>query len=473
MATDTQRDEFLVKLEIARSAMRERLSELRASIQQREKILTAELDRLEKDHVDKQKEYSSKKSSLNSIRNNIEEQFKLGAFEDLKSSILRDADRKIQALDREYPTHHVTLVWEGGVNEKIRDLGRIIVTVGKSENPDNSDTSYPAMKRIKTEINTTLLVSSPVSLTSEYQSRVHPTYTLGQSQLQCRFPQGVIYYPEDNSVFIVEDMSSCVYKFSIDSRVVQCIKFPLCSSVEVPDNKDMMRNPAYQIGVCIKNDPGNERVFISRRTRRDTQRDVIAAYALLEDVVEPEPCENTGCQHMYYIGKHGTAEGELNRPAGIAFDNPRLYVCDCKNNRVNVYIGFCNTSTITHRNMSYPLDVKIYCKAVFVLNSKPPYVLEFDATGILRSVFLCNYILCDFIPCFFCIDHAGRFLITDRKQPYVYVVKRGISMEQALETRLELEHGEDRLAEPRGVCLDREGRVIVVCNYKNAMLQIF
>ena len=472
MATDTQRDKFLVELEIARTALRERLSELRASVLQRENILTAELDRLEREHLDKQKEYSLKKSSLNSIRNNIEEQFKFGAFEDLKSSILQDTDKKIQALDREYPTRHVTLVWERGVIEKTRDLGRVIFTVGGSENPANSDTSYPAVKRVKTEMNTTPLVSPAVSLT-EYQLRVHPTYTLGQSRLQCKYPQGVVYFPRDNSVLVVEDMSSCVYKFSIESRAVECIKFPKCSSVEIADNKDMMRNPAYQIGVCIKNEPGSERVFISRRTRHGTPRDVIAAYALLGVGVKSELCDSAGCQHMYYIGKHGTAEGELNRPAGIAFDDPYLYVCDCKNNRVNVYTGFCNTRTISHRNMFYPLDVKLHCKAIFVLNSKPPFVLEFDSTGILRSVFLCNFILCDFIPCFFAIDYAGRFLITDRKQPYVYVVKRGISMEQALETRLELEHGEDRLVEPRGVCLDREGRVIVVCNYKDAMLQIF
>ena len=472
MAMDTQRDKFLIELETARTSLRERLSELRATIRQRENILTAELDRIEREYVDRQKEYSSKKSLLNTIRSNIEEQFKLGAFEDLKSSILLDTDKKIHTLDVEYPTHHVTLVWERGVSEKIRNLGRVIVTVVKAEVTDH-DTSYPAMKRIKTEIGTTPLVSPLVSITSEYQSRVHPAYTLGQPQLQCRYPQGVVYYPRDNSVFIVEDMSSCVYKFSIDSRRVQCIKFPQCSSVEVPDKKDMMRNPAFQIGVCIKNEPGSERVLISRRTRHDTQCDVIAAYALLGDSVKSELCDGTDCQHMYYIGKHGTAEGELIRPAGIAFDDPHLYVCDCKNSRVNVYTGFCITRTITHRNMSYPLDVKVYCEAVFVLNSKPPFVLEFDSTGILLSIFLCNSILCDFIPCFFCIDYAGRFLITDRKQPYVYVVKRGASMEQALEVRLELEHGEDRLVEPRGVCLDGEGRVIVVCNYKEAMLQIF
>ena len=176
-------------------------------------------------------------------------------------------------------------------------------------------------------------------------------------------------------------------------------------------------------------------MFISRRTRHGTPRDVIAAYALLGVGVKSELCDSAGCQHMYYIGKHGTAEGELNRPAGIAFDDPYLYVCDCKNNRVNVYTGFCNTRTISHRNMFYPLDVKLHCKAIFVLNSKPPFVLEFDSTGILRSVFLCNFILCDFIPCFFCyrlcrslLDHRQEAaLCLCGKERYIHGTSSGNS----------------------------------------------
>ena len=46
-------------------------------------------------------------------------------------------------------------------------------------------------------------------------------------------------------------------------------------------------------------------------------------------------------------------------------------------------------------------------------------------------------------------------------------------MRAAVEARLELNHGEDPLVEPRGVCLDGEGRVLVLCSYKEAMLQIF
>eukprot|EP00800_Vazella_pourtalesii_P016785 TRINITY_DN492_c0_g1_i7.p1 TRINITY_DN492_c0_g1~~TRINITY_DN492_c0_g1_i7.p1 ORF type:complete len:172 (-),score=35.13 TRINITY_DN492_c0_g1_i7:65-541(-) len=158
----------------------------------------------------------------------------------------------------------------------------------------------------------------------------------------------------------------------------------------------------------------------------------------------------------------------------MAFSESYLYVCDSNNNRINVYSNYYIIRTITHTFLYLPLDVKIHEKSIFVLNSKSPYVLEFDLTGILHNAFISDYGWdTNFMPSFFCIDSTGRFLITDKREPYIYVFKKFWSAKQALETRLELEHGEDRLVEPRGVCLDREGRVIVVCNYKDAMLQIF
>ena len=164
----------------------------------------------------------------------------------------------------------------------------------------------------------------------------------------------------------------------------------------------------------------------------------------------------------------------MNTPTGIAFSESNLYVCDSNNNRINVYSNNLILRTITHTFLYLPLDVKIHEKSIFVLNSKSPYVLEFDLTGYFLNKFLLdNGWESNFIPSFFCIDSTGRFLVTDKREPYIYVFNKLVYAKQALETRLELEHGEDRLVEPRGVCLDREGRVIVVCNYKDAMLQIF
>ena len=215
----------------------------------------------------------------------------------------------------------------------------------------------------------------------------------------------------------------------------------------------------------------NNYLYISAKCRTIVTQDFIVSFDIL---IHHQGKRLTNRQHVKVLGKHGSVEGEMNTPTGIAFSESNLYVCDSNNNRINVYSKNLILRTITHTFLYLPLDVKIHEKSIFVLNSKSPYVLEFDLTGYFLNKFLLdNGWESNFIPSFFCIDSTGRFLITDKREPYIYVFNKLVYAKQALETRLELEHGEDRLVEPRGVCLDREGRVVVVCNYKDAMLQIF
>ena len=474
-------DKFMLELETARAALSERVSELRTSIQLREEELSSELDRLEREHRERQSDYKDRRASISCIRSGIEEQFKRGEFEDLKKSILLDTDRRIKDLEREYPPYSLTVVWDRGLNDKIKTIGKFIVTVGM---PVSEENNIPPLKRIKTELDTASELNASISAFSplpsfvvkpiDYTSRTNPILTLGHPNLKCERPQGIVYYSKLNSVFITEDQSSCLYKLCLDTNSVKAIQFPQCNVADASDPNNILRVASYQYAVCIKSDTsGSDRVFISKRTRDETPCDFVASYALFQDDYAPKLCPSSSCQHMYYVGSHGTAEGELNRPTGIAFDDPNLYVCDCKNNRINVYAGFCISRTISDPDLYYPLDVKVHNKRVYVLNSRTPYVLEFNLNGFRRNAFLCNYIASDFVPCFFCIDASGRFLISDRRQPYVYVMKRDKSMRAAFETRLELKQGEDKLVEPRGVCVDRDGRVVVVCNYKQAMLQIF
>ena len=58
------RNESLIGLETARRVLKERVSELRTSIQKIEQELSTELDRLEKEHTEKQSEYTHRYSIL-------------------------------------------------------------------------------------------------------------------------------------------------------------------------------------------------------------------------------------------------------------------------------------------------------------------------------------------------------------------------------------------------------------------------
>ena len=127
------KNEDLIGLDTARRVLKERVSELRTSIEKIEQELSAELDRLEKEHTERESEYTNKMSSLTAIRASIEDQFKSGDFEDLKTSILSDTDKKMEALEREYPPHSVELVWEDRVGEQLKKIGSVVVSVGRRE----------------------------------------------------------------------------------------------------------------------------------------------------------------------------------------------------------------------------------------------------------------------------------------------------------------------------------------------------
>ena len=477
--------ESLIGLETARRVLKERVSELRTSIQKIEQELSTELDRLEKEHTEKQSEYTNKMYSLTAIRANIEDQFKSGDFEDLKLSVLSDTDKKMEALEREYPPHSVELVWEDRVGEQLKKIGSVVVSVGRREEKKEAKldnyTPDPIPVIVDTSVELTAVIHSEVTAdTTGYGLRHKPVTTVRLPR--CKFPHGITYNYMNNEVCVVDTLSQMLYIYSLatnKTRTNHIAQFGLQKGINENEYSNVTTRdyPSRQT-LEIYFDPQpygivfqNGSVYITERSRDIVTRDFIAFSNLITNSNTHEPYLGLP---INIIGKHGSLEGEMNTPTGIAFSESNLYVCDSNNNRINVYSKNLILRTITHTFLYLPLDVKIHEKSIFVLNSKSPYVLEFDLTGYFLNKFLLdNGWESNFIPSFFCIDSTGRFLITDKREPYIYVFNKVVYAKQALETRLELEHGEDRLVEPRGVCLDIEGRVIVVCNYKDAMLQIF
>ena len=487
------KNESLIGLKTARRVLKERVSELRTSIQKIEQELSAELDKLEKDYNQRESEYTNKMSSLTAIRANIEDQFKSGDFEDLKSSLLSETDKKIEALEREYPPHSVELVWEDRVGEQLKKIGSVVVSVGRRG--EKREVKLDNYTTDPTSLVVTGKSVEQTANTTNYKMRRKPVTTVRLTEYKHAYPYGITYDYIDNAVYVIDGLSWMLHTYSLETRRVQTANmissFCLENGTEITtrgnqvdilgESRDKYRNHPIQepkrnyTSFIIAPQPcailfHNNSLFITAKCRNIVTLDVIVSFRISNSSHYKQLN-----QYANLFGKHGSLEGEMNTPTGMAFSEPYLYVCDSNNNRINVYSKNYNIiRTITHTFLYLPLDVKIHEESIFVLNSQSPYVLEFDLTGILLDKLLWNYGWdSNFMPSFFCIDSTGRFLITDKREPYIYVFKKFWSAKHALETRLELEHGEDKLVEPRGVCLDREGRVIVVCNYKDAMLQIF
>ena len=483
------KDSFLTQVETARGRLRESVSELRVSLQQREEELCVELDRLEREHTSRVSGYRDRMASLTAIQAGIEEQFKHGEFEDLKKSFLSETDRKIEELEREYPPRSVEFVCEEGLVEKVKGMGKIVVRVEESEkcerrekvadseieiDTDAKGSTEELNVEVKTDGSAEDCVEKPLTIGTDdgaidYSLRTKPVTTLGYPQIDCKYPQGIAYDEKDNSVYITA-LGTSLRKIFLNDNKVSAFDI---TGIELYD-KSLQRNyPRFTqaLGIAVSNE-----IYISRTTMTYNQLEsvqVVASIHIQYDTNSRSNKLNLGNRILY--GKK-VVGGEHNPLTGITVHSDLVYVCDSKSNLVRVYLKtyyYCIVRTITDPDMYLPLDVKVHEKRIFVLNSKPPYVLEFDLTGFRRDAFLSHSILSDFVPSFLCVDRAGRFLISDRRRPYVYVLRREKSMRAAVEARLELNHGEDPLVEPRGVCLDGEGRVLVLCNYKEAMLQIF
>ena len=493
---------LLVGVESARSVLKERVSQLRASVQQIENELSAEIDRVEKEQKQKHSEYRDNLYSLTAIRAGIEKQFDTGEFEDLKNSIISDTDRKIHAVESKYKRYRVDIAWEEGLCEQLKGIGKVELTENRIEDTcgkkievkvENIEVKEPTLPVAEKEMSNEIPAFVFPVESKVYSSRCRPVATIEIPELTCQYPQGIAYDDIDNAVYVLDNTSCKLYSYSIDSKTVRegvFISFanPLNQGVHSYNNIILQTKKEYpplpemdififpprpsnrNLGTILQPcgiEFNNNKLYLSAVSRINHTFDIIARLSFTNDLCSKH-IELSG-----YFGKHGSEEGEMNTPRGIAFSDSHLYVCDSNNNRINVYFNEYIVRTFSHSSLYRPLDVKTDRGGVFVLNSRLPFVIEFHHTGILSNTFLSTDIISGFSPSFFCIDMSGRFLISDNTLPYVYVFNRDRNMKRALETRLQLQHGEEREVEPRGVCVDREGRVYVVCNYKQAMLQIF
>ena len=483
------KDSFLTQVETARGRLRESVSELRVSLQQREEELCVELDRLEREHTSRVSGYRDRMASLTAIQSGIEEQFKHGEFEDLKKSFLSETDKKIEELEREYPPRSVEFVCEEGLVEKVKGMGKIVVRVEESEkcemrekvadseieiDTDAKGSTEELNVEVKTDGSAEECVEKPLTIGTDdgaidYSLRTKPVTTLAFPQIYCQYPQGIAYDEKDNSVYFTA-LGTNLFQLLLSNNKVTTFDI---TGIQLYNKLLNSKYPTstQPFGIAVSNG-----IYISGITVTSDELESVQVVASAS--IEYDRRSRSNKLKLGYTVLYGkkVLGGEHNPPTGIAVHSDLVYVCDTKSDLVRVFsLGnhYSIVRTITDPDLYLPLDVKVHEKRIFVLNSKPPYVLEFDLTGFRRDAFLSHSILSDFVPSFLCVDRAGRFLISDRRRPYVYVLRREKSMRAAVEARLELNHGEDPLVEPRGVCLDGEGRVLVLCNYKEAMLQIF
>ena len=161
------------------------------------------------------------------------------------------------------------------------------------------------------------------------------------------------------------------------------------------------------------------------------------------------------------IGNRGSGDLQFKYPFGLTTDesNNDIYICDCSNNCIQ---NLKYKSQFGKDLLYIPRDIKLYKDNIFIIDESNPCLHIFHKDlELQKSVITRGRGQQVIFPYFFFIDKFGNILISD----YDY--------NSILDSEFELIHKISTSNLPTGITMDKEDRIIVVCNSDNNCLQIF
>ena len=166
------------------------------------------------------------------------------------------------------------------------------------------------------------------------------------------------------------------------------------------------------------------------------------------------------------IGSGGSGELQFNFPCGLSTDeyNNDIYICDNGNNRIQIISeNLQYKSQFGKDTLDSPRDIKLYKDSIFILDTSSPCLHRYIRDLVLQQSVVTRgggQQIRD--PWFFFIDKFGNILISDNGSNSILI----------LNSVFEFIH-KISVPYPRGITMDREDRVIVVCSSSKNCLQIF
>ena len=182
-----------------------------------------------------------------------------------------------------------------------------------------------------------------------------------------------------------------------------------------------------------------------------------------------------GFQLATKVGKRGTGKGEFSSPQQLTVAaNGSVFVADLGNNRVAVMTDKLSFQcSISHASMTQPHDVKILDNKVFVLSRRDnPCLHVFSQSGEkLRSLITCGTEGNKQIRegYFFCFDRQRHILISDYSDNSIKV----FSQEGALLHRMGDTQDTEERAQPRGIAVTHDNKIICASSGNKFCLHIF
>ena len=167
------------------------------------------------------------------------------------------------------------------------------------------------------------------------------------------------------------------------------------------------------------------------------------------------------------IGYRGSGDLRFKDPFGLTTDesNNDIYICDYTNNRIQIISQNSHYKSQFGKDLLHcPLDIKLYKDNIFIIDQSNPCLhilnkhLELQKSVITRG--RGQQVI---YPYFLFIDKFGNILISDCDSNSILI----------LNSEFEFIHKISTSNLPMGITMDKEYRIIVVCQSVNNLLQIF
>ena len=269
-----------------------------------------------------------------------------------------------------------------------------------------------------------------------YKSMKQPLLSVckrGKGMEQLNYPHGVTVDNRTGNIYIADYANNCVKVF--DSTGKYLFKFG--------DNKGEGKM-YYPRGVAIYGD----RILITQNNN------CILNYQLNGKFVSR-------------IGRQERGELDFNDLFILTIDesNGDIYICDYSNNRIQILNSdFSFKSQFGKDTLKLPLDVKLSREYIYVLDESNPCLHLFNYNHILQKSVISRGKGMEVInPWFFFLDQTENILISDLSSNSIHIYNREI----------QLIHKIPVSNQPTGIAVDKQGRVIVVCQAVKDCLQIF
>ena len=167
------------------------------------------------------------------------------------------------------------------------------------------------------------------------------------------------------------------------------------------------------------------------------------------------------------IGKEGSGKLQFKHPWGISTDesNNDIYICDSNNNRIQIISeNLQYKSEFGKDTLRYPTDIHLYKDNIFILDESNPCLHIYNRDLMLQKNVVARgrgqQVVNSY---FFFIDKFGYILISDRDSNSILI----------LSSEFEFIHKITVSNNPIGITMDKEDRIIIVCQDANNILQIF